>query len=68
MIANALSALRFVAQSKTKITPFEAHHGREANTVLPNLTKKLSLKNLDWTNAINQKLLSLDEANGLVVI
>ena len=30
MISRALSALRFVPQSKAKITPFEAYHGREA--------------------------------------
>ena len=35
-ISRALSALRFVPQSKTKITPFEAYHGREANTALRN--------------------------------
>ena len=40
MISRALSALRFVPHSKTKITPFEAYHGREANTALRNLTKK----------------------------
>ena len=44
MISRALSALRFVPHSKTKLTPFEAYHGREANTALRNLTKKRSLK------------------------
>ena len=38
---------------------------REANTIFRNLTKKPSLKNLDWTKDINQKLQYLDEANGL---
>ena len=28
-----LSFLGFVPHSKTKLTPFEAHHGREANTI-----------------------------------
>ena len=65
MISRALSALRFVPHSKTKLTPFEAYHGREANTALRNLSKKLSLKNLNWKNVINQKLSCLDKASGL---
>ena len=36
MISRALSALRFVPHSKTKLTPFEAYHGRKANTALRN--------------------------------
>ena len=32
MISRALSTLRFVPHSQTKLTPFEAYHGREANT------------------------------------
>ena len=51
--------------SKTKLTPFEAYHGRDANTALRNLTKKLSLKNLNWKNVIKQKLSCLDKASGL---
>ena len=51
--------------SKTKLTPFEAYHGRDANTALRNLTKKPSLKNLNWKNVINQKLSCLDKASGL---
>ena len=65
MISPALSALRFVPHSKTKLTPFEAYHGREANTALRNLTKKPSLKNLNWKNVINQKLSCLDKASNL---
>ena len=34
MIERALSALRFAPNATLKISPFEAHHGREANTVL----------------------------------
>ena len=63
MISRALSALRFVPHSKTKLTPFEAYHGREANTALGNLTKKPSLKNLNWKTVINQKLSCLDKTN-----
>ena len=47
MISRALSALRFVSHSKTKLTPIEAYHGRKANRALRNLTKKPSLKNLN---------------------
>ena len=65
MISHALSALGFVPHSKTKLTPFEAYHRREANTALRNLTKKPSLKNLNWNNVINQKLSCLDKASGL---
>ena len=39
MIDRALRALRFSKNATLKISPFEAHHGREANTVLKNLTK-----------------------------
>ena len=65
MLSRALSALRFVPHSKTKLTLFEAYHGREANTDLRNLTKKPSLKCLNWKNVINQKLSCLDIANGV---
>ena len=40
MVERALGALRFAKNSTLNIIPFEAHHGREANTVLRNLTKK----------------------------
>ena len=65
MISRALSVFRFVPHSRTKLTPFEAYHGREANTALRNLTKKPSFKNLTWKNVINQKLQRLDKASGL---
>ena len=65
MIFRALSALRFVPHSKTKLTPFEAYHGREANTAFRNLTKTPSLKNLNWDNVVNQKLFCLDKASNL---
>ena len=65
MISRALSPLRFVPHSKTKLTPFETYHGREANTAFRDLTKKPSLKNLNWDNVVNQKLSCLDKANNL---
>ena len=65
MISRALSALQFVPHYKTKLTPFEAYHGREANRVLRTLTKKPSLKNLNWKSVTNQKLSCLDKASVL---
>ena len=56
MVDKALGALRFSKSATTKLTPFEAHHGREANTVLRNRTKKPSLKNLNWKNVLKQNV------------
>ena len=61
MVDKALGVLRFSKNATTKLTPFEAHHSREGNIVLRNLTKKSSLKNLNWENVLKQKCLSLDE-------
>ena len=61
MVERALGALRFVKNASLNITPFEAHHGREANTVLRNLTKKPTLRNLNWENVIRSKYECLDE-------
>ena len=60
MVERALSALRFARHATLKISPFEAHHGREANTVLRNLTKKPSLQNLNWNRVLKQKSACLD--------
>ena len=61
IIERALGALKFAKNATLNITPFEAHHGREANTVLRNLTKKPSLWNLNWKNVIRSKSACLDE-------
>ena len=61
MVERALGALRFVKNATLNITLFEAHHGREANTVLRNLTKKPTLRNLNWKNVIRSKSSCLDE-------
>ena len=63
MIERALGALRFLKNATLKISTFEAHHGREANTVLRNLTKKPSLQNLDWSQVIKTKNACLDVAD-----
>ena len=60
MVERALGALRFSKNSTLKISPFEAHHGREANTVLRNLTRKPSLQNLDWSRVKKTKNACLD--------
>ena len=69
MIERALGALRFSKNATLKISSFEAHHGREANTVLRNLTKKPSLRILDWSRVIKMKNACLDKtdpnANGM---
>ena len=61
MVDKALDALRFSKNATTKLIPFEAHHGRETNTVLRKLTKKPSMKNLNWEIVLQQKCLCLDE-------
>ena len=61
MVERVLGALRFVKNATLNITPFEAHHGREANTVLRNLTKKPTLRNLNWEKVIRPKSECLDE-------
>ena len=63
MIERALGALRFSKNATLKISPFEAHHGREANTVLRNLTKKPSLQNLDCSRVIKTKNACLENAD-----
>ena len=63
MIERALGALRFSKNATLKISPFEAHRGREANTVLRNLTKKPSLQNRDWSRVIKTKNACLDDAD-----
>ena len=60
MVERALSAIRFALNAKLKKSPLEAHHGREANTVLRNLTKKPSLQNLNWNRVLKQKSACLD--------
>ena len=44
MISRALSALRLVPHSKTNLTPFEAYHGREANTAPSKFDEKTIIK------------------------
>ena len=61
MVERALGALGFVKNATLNITPFEAHHGREANTVLRNLTKKPTLRNLNWENVRRSKTACLVE-------
>ena len=63
MVERAHGALRFSKNATLKIAPFEAHHGREPNTVLRNLTKKPSLQNLDWSRVIKKKKACLDDAD-----
>ena len=66
MIEMVLGALRVLKNATLRISPFEAHHGRETNTVLRNLTKKPSLQNLDWSRVIKTKNACLDDAEAKV--
>ena len=61
ILERALGALRFAKNATLNLTPFEAHHGREANIVLKKLTKKPSLKNLNGENVLRSKSTCLDE-------
>ena len=45
-----------------RTSPLEAHHGREANTVIRNLTKKRSLQNLNWNRVLKEKSVCLNSS------
>ena len=49
-VAEIIKTLRITPHGVTKITPFEAHTGRKANTPLSNIATKNSPNNLNWEN------------------
>ena len=55
-IKQIVSALRLTKQKTTKITAFEAHFGRPANTPLRNISTTLSSLNLTYEKNINHYL------------
>ena len=55
-IKQIVSALRLTKQKTTKITPFEAHFGRPANTLLRNIGTTPSSLNLTIDKIINHYL------------
>ena len=55
MVNKALGELRFSKNATTKLTTFEAHHGREADIILRNLMKRPSLKNPNGSKVLKQK-------------
>ena len=55
-IKQIVSALRLTNQKTTKITPFEAHFGRPANTLLRNISTTPSSLNLTYEKIINHYL------------
>ena len=55
-IKQIVSALRLTRQKTTKITPFEAHFGRPANTLLRNISTNPSGLNLAYEKIINHYL------------
>ena len=52
-IKRIVSALRLTRQKTTKITPFDAHFGRPANTPLQNISTNPSSSNLTYEKIIN---------------
>ena len=57
-VAELIKTLRITPNSSTKVTPFESHYGRKANTPISNLSTSPKLSNLSWENT---KLSCLDE-------
>ena len=59
-IKNALQnisfELRTCRKKISKLSPFEAHYGRKANTALSNITSKPNIKNLNWSNTLKHYL------------
>ena len=55
-IKQIISDLRLTKQKTTKITPFEAHFGRPANTPLKNISTVPSSLNLTSEKIINHYL------------
>ena len=65
MIEWAVGALRFSKNATLKSSPFEAHHGQKANTVLRNLTKK-TLSAKSGLVSSTKKIACSDEADPTV--
>ena len=59
-IKNALQnlsyELRTCRKKNSKLSPFEAHYGRKANTALSNITSKPNIKILNWSNTLKYYL------------
>ena len=55
-IKQIVSDLRLTKQKTTKITPFEAHFGRPANTPLKNISTLQSSQNLTYGKIVNHYL------------
>ena len=55
-IKQIVSDLRLTKQKTTKITPFEAHFGRPANTPLRNISTLPSSQNLTFEKIVNHYL------------
>ena len=55
-IKQTVSALRLTRQKTTQITPFEAHFGRPANTLLRNISTNPSSLNPTYEKIINHYL------------
>ena len=56
MLQNISFELRTCRKKNSKLSPFEAHYGRKANTALTNITSKPNIKNLNWSNTLKYYL------------
>ena len=52
-ITHIIENIRLIPNTTTRITPFEAHFGRTANTQLTNILKKPNRKNLSYNKIKN---------------
>ena len=52
-LANIIENIRLIPNTTTKLSPFEAHFGRQPNTEISNITTKASHKNLTYKNLTN---------------
>ena len=55
-VANIIENIGLIPNSKTKITPFEAHFGQKPNTEISNITTKPSKHDLTYKNLTNKCL------------
>ena len=55
-LQNLSFELRTCRKKNSKLSPFEAHYGRKANTAITNITSKPNKKNLNWSNTLKYYL------------
>ena len=55
-LQNLSFELRTCRKKNSKLSPFEAHYGRKANTAITKITSKPNIKNLNWSNTLKYYL------------